>query len=98
MRGREFRGYRNGHAPERTVGVGVGAVSVRLPRVSDVPREVAPNGFESHIVGRYQRASEATQRLLARLYLEGLSTGTLSQCSGFCWGRRRLCRRAASRG
>jgi len=74
-RGREFRGYRNGHAPERTVGVGIGAVPVRLPRVSDVPREVAPNGFESQIVGRYQRASEATQRLLARLYLEGLSTG-----------------------
>jgi len=74
-RGREFRGYRNGHAAERTVGVGVGAVPVRLPRVSDVPPEVAPNGFESQIVGRYQRASEATQRLLARLYLEGLSTG-----------------------
>lgn len=75
VRGREFRGYRNGHAPERTVGVGVGAVPVRMPRVSDVPREVAPNGFESQIVGRYQRTSEATQRLLARLYLEGLSTG-----------------------
>jgi len=75
VRGREFRGYRNGHAPERTVGVGIGAVPVRMPRVSDVPPEVAPNGFESQIVGRYQRASEATQRLLARLYLEGLSTG-----------------------
>ena len=75
VRGREFRGYRNGHAPERTVGVGIGAVPVRLPRVSDVPPEVAPHGFESQIVGRYQRASEATQRLLARLYLEGLSTG-----------------------
>lgn len=75
VRGREFRGYRNGHAPERTVGVGIGAVPVRMPRVSDVPSEVAPNGFESQIVGRYQRASEATQRLLARLYLEGLSTG-----------------------
>ncbi|MBM3190710.1 MAG: hypothetical protein FJZ90_18575, partial [Chloroflexi bacterium] len=74
-RGRKFRGYRNGHAPERTVGVGVGAVRVRLPRVSDVPCEVAPHGFASQIVGRYQRASEATQRLLARLYLEGLSTG-----------------------
>jgi len=75
VRGREFRGYRNGHAPERTVGVGGGAVRVRLPRVSDVPPEVAPHGFASQIVGRYQRASEATQQLLARLYLEGLSTG-----------------------
>jgi putative transposase len=74
-RGQRFRGYRNGHAPERTIGVGLGAVKVRLPRVSDVPADVAPNGFQSQIVGRYQRASEATQRLLARLYLEGLSTG-----------------------
>ncbi len=74
-RGQAFRGYRNGHAPERTIGVGLGAVKVRMPRVSDVPKEVAPEGFQSEIVGRYQRISRTTQRLLARLYLEGLSTG-----------------------
>jgi putative transposase len=74
-RGQAFRGYRNGHAPERTVGIGMGQVQVRMPRVSAVPLEVAANGFESRIVGRYQRASEQTQRLLAQLYLEGLSTG-----------------------
>jgi len=74
-RGQAFRGYRNGHAPERTIGTGMGQVNVRMPRVSDVPKEVAAKGFESKIVGRYQRASETTQRLLARLYLEGLSTG-----------------------
>jgi putative transposase len=70
-----FRGYRNGFAPERSIGVGLGAVKVRVPRVSDVPAEVAPKGYESRIVGRYQRLSQTTQRLLARLYLEGLSTG-----------------------
>ncbi len=75
QRGEAFRGYRNGHAPERAIGTGLGQVKVRMPRVSDVPTEVAERGFESQIVGRYQRASEATQRLLARLYLEGLSTG-----------------------
>ena len=69
--GEAFRGYRNGHAPERAIGTGLGQVKVRMPRVSDVPTEVAERGFESQIVGRYQRASEATQRLLARLYLEG---------------------------
>lgn len=74
-RGREFRGYRNGHAPERTVGAGLGQVTMRMPRVSDIPSGVAPNGFESRIVRRYQRASESTRRLLARLYLEGPSTG-----------------------
>jgi putative transposase len=74
-RGQAFRGYRNGHAPERTIGVGLGAVKVRVPRLSDVPAEVAAKGFESQIVGRYQRLSRTTQTLLARLYLEGLSTG-----------------------
>lgn len=74
-RGQAFRGYRNGHAPERAIGTGLGAVEVRMPRISDVPKEVAPDGFESKIIGRYQRVSEETQKLLARLYLEGLSTG-----------------------
>lgn len=75
QRGEEQRGYRNGYAPERTIGVGLGAVSVRVPRVSDVPTEVAPKGFQSRIVGRYQRVSRTTQRTLLRLYLEGLSSG-----------------------
>jgi putative transposase len=75
QRGQTFRGYRNGHAPERTIGTGMGQLKVKMPRVSHVPTEVAAKGFESQIVGRYQRTSETTQRLLARLYLEGLSTG-----------------------
>lgn len=74
-RSKSFRGYRNGYAPERTIGVGLGAVQVRMPRVSNVPKEVAPGGFQSQIVGHYQRIGRSTQRLLAHLYLEGLSTG-----------------------
>ncbi len=74
-RGQVFRGYRNGYAPQRDVGVGLGQLTVRVPRVSDVPSEVAPDGFHSKIVSRYQRLSRTTQRLLAELYLEGLSTG-----------------------
>ena len=74
-RGGVFRGYRNGtHAP-REVTVGMGAVAVRVPRVADVPPEVGPDGFHSQIVRRYERASATTQRLLVRLYLEGLATG-----------------------
>jgi putative transposase len=69
------RGYRNGHLPERTIGVGMGAVEVRLPRVSDVPPAVSPDGFHSEIVSRYQRRSRTQARLLARLYLEGLASG-----------------------
>jgi putative transposase len=74
-RGTTYRGYRNGFAPARSIGVGLGAVPVRVPRVRDVPAELAPEGFRSRIVRRYQRVSRTTQRLLAHLYLEGLSTG-----------------------
>ena len=73
QRAGEFRGYRNGHLPTRTVGTGMGAVEVRMPRVSDVPAGADP--FASEIVDKYQRQSKTQQRLFARLYLEGLSSG-----------------------
>jgi putative transposase len=73
QRGAEFRGYRNGSAPERSVGTGMGAVAIRQPRVRDVPAGAEP--FASAIVGRYERRSATQARLLARLYLEGLASG-----------------------
>lgn len=75
QRTQEHRGYRNGHLPERSIGVGMGAVAVKLPRVRDVPETVSPDGFHSQIVSRYQRRSRTQARLLARLYLEGLASG-----------------------
>jgi transposase-like protein len=74
-RGKPFRGYRNGYHEPRELTVGVGAVEVRVPRVADVPAEVAPAGFRSGIVRRYERASAGTQQLFAHLYLEGLASG-----------------------
>ncbi len=70
-----FRGYRNGYAPGRSVGSGLGAVVVKAPRVRDVPPEVAPEGYRSVILPRYQRRTQAQCRLFAQLYLEGLSSG-----------------------
>jgi transposase-like protein len=75
QRGKKFRGYRNGYQRAREITVGLGPVEVRVPRVAKVPPEVSPQGFQSQIVKRYQRASETTRRLFARLYLEGLATG-----------------------
>jgi len=75
QRGKRCRGYRNGYHPVRELTVGLGPVKVRVPRVAKVPPEVSPQGFQSQIVRRYQRASETTKRLFARLYLEGLATG-----------------------
>jgi transposase-like protein len=75
QRSQPFRGYRNGYHPTREVTVGLGAVAVQVPRVAQVPPEVAPQGFQSQIVRRYERASQSTQKLFVRLYLEGLATG-----------------------
>lgn len=72
QRGGEFRGYRNGHGRERTVGIGTWAVPVKVPRVSDTPEGSA---FESAVLPKRTRLSMETQKLFARLYLEGLSTG-----------------------
>jgi len=67
-RSTQFRGYRNaygsginaygsginGYHPARELTVGLGPVAVRVPRVSQVPPEVAPQGFHSQVVQRYQ--------------------------------------------
>ena len=55
--------------------MGLWPVAGRVPRVAQVPEEVASQGFHCEVVQRYQRASQTTQRLFARLYLEGLATG-----------------------
>ena len=75
QRGKEFRGYRDGYHPVRELTVGLGRVKVRVRRVAKLPPHVALQGFQYQIVKRYQRASETTKRLFARLYLEGLATG-----------------------
>lgn len=66
-------GYRNGYLPERTIGTASAAITIRQPRVSEVPKDAEP--FRSEIVRRWQRQSRTQQRLFVRLYLEGLSSG-----------------------
>ena len=74
-RSEEFGGYRNGYHRSRELTVGVSAVEVEVPRVSDVPTEVSPDGYSSGIVRRYERSSRQTQELFRKLYMEGLSAG-----------------------
>lgn len=92
-RGEEFRGYRNGYHPSRELTVGVSAVEVKSPMVSDVPAEVSAAGLESKIVKRYERTSLQTQELFRKLYMEGLSSGDFepvfrdtSRAAGECGG------------
>jgi transposase-like protein len=66
-------GYRNGYARQREVGIGTWSVSVRAPRVSDLPEGNEP--FSSSILHKRRYLSMETQRHFARLYLEGLSSG-----------------------
>src|SRR5919201_3985639 len=58
QRSQPFRGYRNGYHPTREVTVGLGAVAVQVPRVAQVPPEVAPKGFKSQIMRRYVPADQ----------------------------------------
>ena len=57
QRGQRFRGYRNGYDAARELTVGLGPVAVRVPRVAQVPGDVAPQRYHSGVVQRYQRAS-----------------------------------------
>jgi transposase-like protein len=70
--GRET-GYRNGHGRPREIGIGTWSVEVRPPRVADLPPGSEP--FSSALLPKRRYLSQETQRLFARLYLEGLSSG-----------------------
>lgn len=68
---------RNGHANEREVVCGAGAVEVKVPRVND--RRVDEDGnrkrFKSVILPPYMRRSPKVTEVLPLLYLHGLSSG-----------------------
>jgi transposase-like protein len=65
----DFRGYRNGYHRERTVSTAVGALTVKVPRVSDTAEK-----YQSRLVKPYQRRSEGLNELFPRLFIEGLAT------------------------
>lgn len=67
-----FRGYRNGYAKERKITTAVGALTVRQPRISDIPEEAGR--YESKLVKRYKRRSEGLDSLFPKLFIEGLAT------------------------
>jgi len=72
---------RNGHAPERELQTGLGAIPVKQPRVND--KRIDDDGnrfrFTSHILPPYLRKSKSIEELIPWLYLRGISTGDFSQ-------------------
>ena len=71
---------RNGHAPRRLALTGVGAVSVRRPRVDE--REAqgmqGHQRFTSEILPKFLRRTPTLEGCLATLYLKGVSTNDFS--------------------
>lgn len=67
---------RNGHAQEREVQTGLGAVAVRAPRVRDGRKDEAGERvrFSSKILPPYLRRTRSVEELLPWLYLRGIST------------------------
>ena len=92
---------RNGFLPERTIQTGIGAVSVRQPRVRDrgiaVPH--AKIRFTSAILPRYLRRTRSLEELMPWLYLKGVSSGDFSEALAALVGpAARACRPRRSRG
>lgn len=68
---------RNGYLPEREIQMGIGSVSVRVPRVRD--RSGSGIVFHSNLLPPYLRRSKSIEELLPWLYLKGVSTGDFSE-------------------
>jgi hypothetical protein len=61
-RGKPYRGYRNRHHPARELTVRVGPVEMRVPRVADVPPEVARDGRGRRWAGVRRRDNSGGSR------------------------------------
>ncbi len=80
---------RHGSLPEREIQTGIGAVTVKAPRVRDRD-PAAPGGrirFTSSILPPYLRRSKSVEELLPWLYLKGISTGDFSESLAALLGR-----------
>jgi len=68
---------RNGYLPEREVLTGVGAVTVKVPKVRSRTEE--PVVFRSSLVPPYVRRAKTLDAVLPWLYLKGVSTGQMKE-------------------
>ncbi len=74
------RVVRNGYLPERQIQTGIGAVTVKVPRVRDRARGAQKKiAFTSSILPKYMRKTRSIEALIPWLYLKGISTGDFSE-------------------
>ena len=71
--------YRNGYGEPRALTCGCGTVRLQMPRLRQ--------GYDSKIVGKYERLTPEIQELIPQLYLHGLSLGDFEQAYGWMWGQ-----------
>jgi putative transposase len=84
------RVVRHGHLPEREFMTGIGAVTVRQPRVRDREAAAGDPGrvrFTPAILPLYARRSRSIETLLPILYLKGISTGDFSDALAALLGK-----------
>ena len=67
---------RNGYLPERSIQTGIGALSVKQPRVRDKREGVS---FSSAILPKYMRKTPSVEAVISTLYLKGVSTGNFQE-------------------
>jgi len=68
---------RNGHAPQRTILTGVGALEVTRPRIDErkaIADDPEHESFTSGVLPRFLRRTPSVEGLVAVLYLKGIST------------------------
>ena len=68
---------RNGYLPEREILTGLGAVTVRVPKVRD--RSGSGIKFNSALAPPYVRKAQRVEAALPWLYLRGISTGDMQE-------------------
>ena len=68
---------RNGYLPEREIQTGIGAVSVKVPKVRD--RTGTGIQFRSELLPPYLRRTRSLEELIPWLYLKGVSTGDFQE-------------------
>lgn len=66
---------RNGHQPEREIQTGIGAVTVKVPKVR--AKDGRPVTFRSALVPPYVRKTRTLEAALPWLYLKGISSGEM---------------------
>lgn len=80
---------RHGHAPEREVQTGIGAVAVARPKVRDRGAAEGEDRirFTSSILPRWARRTRSLDALLPTLYLRGVSTGDFQEALSALLGK-----------